>query len=57
MSRVCLTNTMKMLVKPLLDDAFELGLSLVAAKTLVRRFEQNAVVWTGRDGVPELLMC
>jgi hypothetical protein len=48
---------MKMLVKPLLDDAFELGLSLVAAKTLVRRFEQNAVVWTGRDGVPELLMC
>jgi len=34
-----------------------LGLSLEAAKTLGRRFEQNAVVWTGRDGVPELLMC
>jgi hypothetical protein len=34
-----------------------LGLLLEAAKTLGRRFEQNAVLWTGRDGVPELLMC
>jgi hypothetical protein len=34
-----------------------LGLSLEAAKTLGRRFDQHAVVWTGRDGVPELLMC
>lgn len=32
-----------------------LGLSLEAAKTLGRRFEQNAVVWTGRDGVSELV--
>jgi hypothetical protein len=32
-----------------------LGLSLEAAKTLGRRFEQNAVVWAGRDGVPELV--
>jgi hypothetical protein len=32
-----------------------LGLSLEAAKTLGRRFEQNAVVWTGRYGVPELV--
>ncbi len=33
-----------------------LGLSLEAAKTLGRRFEQNAVVWTGRDGVPQLVL-
>jgi hypothetical protein len=33
-----------------------LGLSLEAAKTLGRRFEQNAVVWTGKDGVPELVL-
>jgi len=33
-----------------------LGLSLEAAKTLGRRFEQNAVVWTGRDGVPRLIV-
>jgi len=34
-----------------------MGLSLEAAKALGRRFDQHAVVWTGRDGVPELLMC
>ena len=33
-----------------------LGLSLEAAKTLGRRFDQNAVVWTGGDGVPELVL-
>ena len=33
-----------------------LGLSLEAAKTLGRRFEQNAVVWTGRDGIPQLVL-
>jgi hypothetical protein len=34
-----------------------LGLSLEAAKTLGRRFDQHAVVWAGGDGVPDLLMC
>jgi len=33
-----------------------MGLSLEAAKTLGRRFEQNAVVWTGRDGIPQLVL-
>ena len=32
-----------------------LGLSLEAAKTLGRRFEQNAVVWSGPDGKPVLV--
>lgn len=32
-----------------------LGLSLEATKVLGRRFEQNAVVWTGSDGVPVLV--
>jgi hypothetical protein len=42
---------------PAEQSVLVLGLSLEAAKTLGRRFEQNAVVWVGRDGVPELLMC
>ena len=42
---------------PAEQSVLVLGLSLEAAKTLGRRFEQNAVVWTGKDGVPELLMC
>ena len=33
-----------------------LGLSLEAAKTLGGRFEQNTVVWTWRNGVPELML-
>ncbi len=33
-----------------------LGLSLEAAKILGRRFEQNALVWIGTDGVPELVL-
>ncbi|RFO94733.1 DUF3293 domain-containing protein [Rhodoferax lacus] len=33
-----------------------LGLSREAAKVLGARFEQNAVVWCGVDGVPELVM-
>ena len=33
-----------------------LGLSLEAAKTLGRRFDQNAVVLTGRDGIPQLVL-
>jgi hypothetical protein len=34
-----------------------LGLSLEAAKTLGRRFEQNAVVWGGADGLICLVVC
>lgn len=33
-----------------------LGLSLEAAKTLGSRFEQNALVWMGADGIPELVL-
>lgn len=33
-----------------------LGLSLEAAKILGSRFEQNALVWIGTDGVPELVL-
>lgn len=32
-----------------------LGLSLEAAKTLGSRFEQNALLWIGADGIPELV--
>lgn len=32
------------------------GLSLEAAKTLGRRFHQNAVVWCGLDAVPQLIL-
>jgi hypothetical protein len=32
------------------------GLSLEAAKTLGRRFHQNAVVWCGSDAIPQLLI-
>jgi hypothetical protein len=41
---------------PTEQSVLVLGLSLEAAKTLGRRFEQNAVVWAGRDGVPELVL-
>jgi hypothetical protein len=33
-----------------------LGLELEAAKTLGGRFEQNALVWCGSDGVPQLIV-
>jgi len=33
-----------------------LGLSLEAAKTLGTRLEQNAIVWTGNDAVPQLIL-
>ncbi len=33
-----------------------LGLDLEAAKALGIRWEQNAIVWTGADGVPQLLL-
>ena len=32
------------------------GLTLVAAKTLGTRLEQNAIVWTGADAVPQLIL-
>ncbi len=32
------------------------GLSLEAAKTLGNRFEQNAIVWTGPEGMPQLIL-
>ena len=33
-----------------------LSLDLEAAKTLGERFEQNAIVWCGTDGVPQLIV-
>ena len=33
-----------------------LGLDLEAAKALGKRFEQNAIVWAGADGVPQLIL-
>lgn len=33
-----------------------LGLSLEAAKKLGRQFGQNALVWCGADGVPQLIL-
>ena len=33
-----------------------LGLDLEAAKTLGERFEQNAIVWNGPDGSPQLVL-
>ncbi len=33
-----------------------LGLSLEAAKSLGQRYEQNAIVWCGADGVPKLVL-
>lgn len=42
--------------RPAEQSVLVLGLSLEADKTLGRRFERNAVVWTGRDGVPELVL-
>ena len=33
-----------------------LGLALEAAKSLGRRHEQNAIVWSGPDAVPQLVM-
>jgi len=32
------------------------GLSLEAAKTLGTRLEQNAIVWSGADAVPQLIL-
>ena len=32
------------------------GLTLEAAKTLGMRLEQNAIIWTGADAVPQLIL-
>ncbi|WP_336619435.1 DUF3293 domain-containing protein [Ramlibacter sp.] len=32
------------------------GISLEAAKALGRRFEQNAIVWSAADAVPQLIL-
>jgi len=32
------------------------GLSLEAAKDLGNKFDQNAIVWAGEDGVPQLIL-
>ena len=32
------------------------GLSLEAVKALGKKFEQNAIVWAGEDGVPQLIL-
>jgi hypothetical protein len=33
-----------------------LGLSLEAARELGSRYEQNAIIWAGRDAVPQLVL-
>lgn len=38
------------------DSFLVLGLNLEAAKSLGKRFEQNAIVWSGADGVPQLIL-
>lgn len=38
------------------DSVLVLGLALEAAKVLATRFEQNAFVWSGADGVPQLVL-
>jgi hypothetical protein len=32
------------------------GISLEAAKALGRRFEQNAIVWSAADAIPQLIL-
>ena len=38
------------------DSVLALGLDLDAAKALGQRFEQNAIVWSGADAVPRLIL-
>jgi hypothetical protein len=33
-----------------------LGLSLAAAKSLGSKYQQNAIVWNGHDGIPQLVL-
>jgi len=35
---------------------FVLGLTLDAARTLSKKYDQNAVVWCGSDAIPELVL-
>ena len=38
------------------DSFLVLGLDLEAARSLGARFEQNALIWSGADGVPQLIL-
>jgi len=38
------------------DSVLALGLGLDAAKALGQRFEQNAIVWSGADAVPQPIL-
>ncbi|CAM5788508.1 MAG: DUF3293 domain-containing protein [Burkholderiales bacterium] len=38
------------------DGSLVFGLDLEAAKALGARFEQNALIWSGADGVPQLIL-
>ena len=38
------------------DSVLALGLGFDAAKALGQRFEQNAIVWSGADAVPQLIL-
>lgn len=38
------------------DSFLVFGLTLAAAKVLGTQFEQNAFVWSGADGVPQLIL-
>ncbi len=38
------------------DSFLVLGLNLEAAKALGKRFEQNALVWSGVDAIPRLVL-
>lgn len=35
---------------------FVLGLPLETAKTLGKKYQQNAIVWSGADAIPELIL-
>lgn len=37
------------------DSFLVLGLNLAAAKALGQRLEQNALLWSGSDGIPQLI--
>ena len=38
------------------DSVLVFGLALQAARALAARFDQNALVWSGADAVPELVL-
>ena len=35
---------------------FSLGVDLETARVLGRRYQQDAVVWTGKDAIPKLIL-